>query len=204
MKTLLYFYILVSAFSNTGFAYSKTYEAKITEVLKGDTFVFTDRNGNAGYLYLVAVDCPELNQEGGLNSKQFSESKILGKTVVVDEVEREGNKVYAFVRAAFGERDLGSQLLMSGNAWYDEDEADRLSVSKKSSYSVLFDAARAKKVGIWRSGSFMRFNAVNPKSFRALERDKLDQQRVNGAEDPKYSGFGRRRHHQIPASLIGE
>jgi endonuclease YncB( thermonuclease family) len=192
---MIYLFTLFITFSSifANAAEVSPIEVRVEEVLKGDSFVVVDRNGQASYLYLLGIDCPELNQEGGNEAKAFSRSKVLKKRVIVDVVETTGNQMYGFVRPSFGELDLGSQLLSSGFAWYDESEFDKLSTVQKSSYSLLADSAKVKKKGIWRSGNFQRFNAMNPRSFRDLKRDQIDQPRFNGTEDPKFSGFGRRR-----------
>lgn len=188
------FIIFISLYSVLANAVDQSpIEVRVEEVLKGDSFVVVDRKGQASYLFLLGVDCPELNQEGGDEAKNFSKSKILRKRVIVDVTERDGNQIYGFIRPAFGELDLGSQLLSAGLAWYDEAEVDKLSTVQKSSYSLLSDAAKAKRKGIWKTGSFQRFNAMNPRSFRDLKRDQIDQPRFNGTEDPKFTGFGRKR-----------
>lgn len=191
IKVIPFVFIL---FAGSALGSVKSYEVEITEVLKGDSFVYSDRAGNTGYLYLTGIDCPELGQEGGKKAKRFAESKVLGKRVWFDEAQRIGDGVYGFVKPSFGSQDLGSDLLVNGNAWVDETESDLLPATKKASYRLFFDSARLKKVGIWRSGKFMNFGAVNPRKFRELQQYKINQPRFNGTNDPRSSGFGRKRN----------
>lgn len=166
---------------------------KVKEVLKGDVLIVNDRKGVPYYFYLVGIECPELNQEGGVKAKEFTKSLVLGKMIVAEPLKKEQTQIYGLVQTTYSaSSDIAVSLVKEGLAWanpYDEISP----YLKKSLYMTLADSARLKKKGIWENGNFFQFEASRPSKFQDLKRDQLDQQRVNGAENPTYQSFGKRR-----------
>ena len=169
----------------------ESYDAKVIEVLKGDVLVINTRKGDPSYFYILGVDAPELNQKGGRESRSFTEKALLGKTLYVNEIKRKNNKIYGSLGVGYGTRDFGSILIKNGHAWARESELNLVSAMNKSSYPILQDKARLDRVGLWRNNDTFSFGASRPSKFRELGRDKLDQSRFNGGDDPKYNSFGR-------------
>jgi endonuclease YncB( thermonuclease family) len=193
MKNLFYIIcVFLSLTTNSAKADSLEY-FKVKEVLKGDVLVVNDRKGVPYYFYLAGIECPELNQEGGVRAKEFTKSLVLGKMVLADVLRKEDTQIYGLIQTSYtATSDVGVSLMKAGLAWADTEDEIAPS-SKRSLYRILADTARLNRKGLWENGNFLQFEASRPSKFQDLKRDQLDQQRVNGAENPTYQSFGKKR-----------
>lgn len=166
---------------------------KVKEVLKGDVVIVNDRKGVPYYFYLVGIECPELNQDGGTRSKELTKSLTLGKMVLAEVLRREETQLYGIMQTTHvATSDVATALVKAGLAWADQED-ELAPSSKKSLYRLLADTARRTKKGVWENGNFLQFDASRPSKFQDLKRDQLDQVRVNGAENPTYQSFGKKK-----------
>jgi micrococcal nuclease len=119
------------------------FEAKVIEVLDGNTLLAKDDKGEEWQVMLAGIDCPELTQQFGAEAKAWLENKTLKKTVTItlQGKDRWGNRLAVVMLK--GKDDLRVELLSKGLAW--TSERNPLPELEK----IRIDAENAKK-GIWQ------------------------------------------------------
>jgi endonuclease YncB( thermonuclease family) len=196
MKYEVFLKVFAAVFGLFAFACAGSHSAdlaQVSQVLKGDTMIVVFFNTKAvdgremKYIHLVGVDAPELNQAYGQEARSSLASMVLNQKVQIIRIKEIGNHVLARVYA--GQRDPGAELVRNGLAVPKFDEVSGLGSVQKAAYETLAERARFKKIGLWKDGDL--FFAQSPSAFRKLELDRVDQQRINGAADPKFEGFER-------------
>lgn len=192
-----FFTALTLLFSCTSFA-STSEMMQVVKVLKGDTIIATNYKGKAVYLHLAGVDCPELDQKGGVEAKDYLQKLVQQKKVYTTFTVEDKNHALGMLSLGYGGSDVGSKMLEQGMCWYRNVENDNLRAPQRSSYKLLADQARFKKRGIWKNGDIF-FENVNPDSWRYLEYDRISQPRFNGTPDPKFEGFERNENKISPS-----
>ena len=92
------------------------FTGEVVGVADGDT-ISVLRDGRAVRVRLQGVDCPENAQDFGTKAKQFTSSKVFGKTVTImpRDIDRYGRTVATVM--VDGE-DLGLALVRAGLAWH--------------------------------------------------------------------------------------
>lgn len=137
--TVVLFLILFSAKSQT-----------VTRVIDGDTYIvdFTKT------VRLQGVDCPEIEQEYGLEAKNYVSELLLHKKIVLidlkkDKYNRTISKIY------INGQNLTELLIKKGIGWH-------YSYYHKSYYLAVIEREAIKnKRGLWK-----HLNPVNPYKFR--------------------------------------
>ena len=124
-------------------AFSETFQAKVTEVAKGDVFTVM-RDGKSETIRLAGVDSPELAQPFGPEAKQFTAGLINGKDVSVETLGKDDEgRTLAKVTLPDGAV-LNHEVIASGMGWlYEKHEG------VEAALSGLAAKAIAGKKGLW-------------------------------------------------------
>lgn len=141
---LLLIMILVGFFSaRAGIA---QVNGKVRAVVDGNTLLVVLEDGDEFTLILDGIDSPELEQDYGLQAKDFLEKKAVGKQVKIElrGKDRWGNRLA--VVWLKGEVDLRAELLKAGYAWTAERNPDE-------TLENLRLEAQQKGKGLWQSAS---------------------------------------------------
>jgi micrococcal nuclease len=119
-------------------------EARVIEVVDGNTLKVLGTDNETYTIMLLGVDCPELQQEFGEEARVFLKKRVLKKNVKVDfqGKDRWGNRL-AVVRLK-GEVDIRIELLKAGMAW----TAERNAIPELENIRV---AAQERGKGLWKS-----------------------------------------------------
>ena len=126
----------------TSFVYSNSFKARVVKIIDGNTLEVLDQQENETYRVMVAgVDAPELEQEYGVEARDYLESRTLGKKVNVELIgkDRKGNK-QAVIKLKNGQF-LGAMLVEAGYAWKKPNSEIR---------EMLVQEAQANKNGLWK------------------------------------------------------
>ena len=116
--------------------------ARVTRVIDGDTLMVFDGKKHMA-INLFAVDCPELNQPYGKQSKEFTEKLVLGRNVEIWTVDKTKNGkalAWIFTRNV----NLNKELLTAGLAWHNKMH------TRDPMLAAMEMRARAKKLGLWK------------------------------------------------------
>lgn len=142
-KLIVLFYSLFSITSLAAQMAQDPIEAKVIEVIDGNTLVAKDENGEEWKVMLAGIDSPELNQQFGNEAKSFLEAKTLKKavTITLQGKDRWGNRLAVVMLK--GKDDLRVELLSKGLAW--TSERNPIPELEK----IRIEAENAKK-GIWQ------------------------------------------------------
>lgn len=142
-KLIFLFYSLFSITSLAAQMAQDPIEAKVIEVIDGNTLVAKDENGEEWKVMLAGIDSPELNQQFGNEAKSFLEAKALKKavTITLQGKDRWGNRLAVVMLK--GKDDLRVELLSKGLAW--TSERNPIPELEK----IRIEAENAKK-GIWQ------------------------------------------------------
>ncbi|MCZ8353240.1 MAG: thermonuclease family protein [Cyclobacteriaceae bacterium] len=142
-KLIVLFYSLFSITSLAAQMAQDPIEAKVIEVIDGNTLVAKDENGEEWKVMLAGIDSPELNQQFGNEAKSFLEAKALKKavTITLQGKDRWGNRLAVVMLK--GKDDLRVELLSKGLAW--TSERNPIPELEK----IRIEAENAKK-GIWQ------------------------------------------------------
>jgi len=141
-KIVLWFVFLLSIVACEDFAFNEVYEGKVVKVLDGDSINIIQQ-GKEVRIRLAEIDAPERNQPFWKQSRKALEDYVSGKTVSVEEFDRDQ---YGRIVGHIYINDIwvNGELVQQGYAYV----YDRYAVSKK-----LFQyQAQAEKnnVGIWK------------------------------------------------------
>lgn len=136
--------------------------AKVVGVSDGDT-IRVMHNGREEKIRLFGVDCPEKDQDFGNKAKRFTSDMVFGKTVEVEQVDRDQyGRTVAWVTV--DGRSLNKELLRAGLAWWYRSHA-----RKDAELAQLENEARQNRLGLWSHR-----DPVPPWKFRRDNRDKHD------------------------------
>lgn len=136
----------------------KKVEAKVTKVIDGDTMEITDKDNKTYIVRLWGIDSPEMEQEFGIEAKNYIEKRILGKDsdfslFAVGDYGR--NIGQLFVEGTTGTpTDVAAVMVGAGYAHSTERSHD-------GPYYELEVRAKSMKKGLWIKDNFM-----HPKEFR--------------------------------------
>lgn len=133
---------------------------KVIKISDGDTITVLLKGNTQKKLRLAEVDCPESGQAFGKNAKQFTSSKVFGKTIRFTETstDRYGRSI----AKVYYDKDkyLSKELIKAGMGWW------YFSYSKDGSLGKLQEKAQQNKVGLWQD-----VHAVAPWEYRKLKRE---------------------------------
>jgi len=121
--------------------YGKVYEGKVIEVVDGNTLSIEVEGEGIMTFTLENIDCPEVQQQYGIEAKSFTEKLVNKKKVEVEYTgkDRWGNKL-AVVKFK-KDKNLNEILLREGYAWAHP--------SANNEYKYMQSQAKAKKEGLW-------------------------------------------------------
>lgn len=116
---------------------------KVVAVIDGNTLQVVGRDNELYNVLLADIDCPELDQQFGQESKRCLEKMILNKnvTIIFKGKDRLGNTLAEVL--INGKKDPRVQLLQEGFAW----------TSEKNPLPVLEafrSAAQSNRKGLWK------------------------------------------------------
>jgi endonuclease YncB( thermonuclease family) len=154
LERLLSIIVLVVGFSISGFSLQVEVSGKVISIIDGNTLEFRTIDNETFTFVLAGIDCPELDQEFGPESKRYLEKILLGKeaTLIIERKDRFGNKVGG-IRLLKGE-DPRVELLEKGLAWTQEKNPN-------IEFEALKEAAKNKGRGLWKQE-----NPTAPWTFR--------------------------------------
>ena len=122
--------------------FKQHYLGVVTSVHDGDTFR-VNFNGESRRIRLYGIDSPEVNQPGGFMARDFAQSLVLGKSVIVQVKSIDKYKRRVAVVILPGGDVYNEKALENGFAWhYKQYSNDPL-------YSQLENHSRSLKLGIW-------------------------------------------------------
>lgn len=142
-------------------------EAKVIAVHDGDTIRVTNQYGEKLKIRLAYIDAPELNQAGGLESKNILSGEILNRKVQLEilNTDQYGRKV---AKVILNGEDINLKQIEQGQAWHYQSIAKRQ--QRKDEYQKYKQAetkAKSEKLGLWKN----KKEVVAPWAFR--KQDKL-------------------------------
>lgn len=142
---------------------AKSYAAKVTAVMDGDSMTVTSNN-KTDKIRLLDIDAPELKQPYGPQAKTTLTQLAQGKEVWVDYTQIDQNgRLLAEVTLPDG-RSLNRELVARGLAWH------FVKYSKSPFLTWLEKQARLRKVGLWQQKS-----PTSPWEYRRVEWMKSTQ-----------------------------
>jgi len=114
-------------------------------VIDGNTIEILTSDNETYSVSLKDIDCPEIEQQFGLEAKKLTEKILLKKkvTVIVRGKDRWGVRLVSIILG--NGKDINAELLKKGFAWHNS----RLSSNK--SLKSLETNAKENKIGLWES-----------------------------------------------------
>jgi micrococcal nuclease len=141
MKTIHLYFVMLLVGSLTASATDIT--VRVISVIDGNTIEVQTEENVRQRVIIAGIDCPELTQEFGNEARQFVESLILQKQILVKIIgkDRKGNYLGIVM---VGDIDLRTQLLKEGLAWTSEKESG-------ADLESIRSWAQQKGKGLWKS-----------------------------------------------------
>ncbi len=149
MKTLIF----LIAFVTTLGVRANEITAKVVSVIDGNTIQIESIENGLQKIVIAGIDCPELEQEFGVEAKKYLEKKVLDKLVKVEFAGKDWRGNYLAV-VFVNDDDVRVDLLKDGYAW----TAEKNPLSDLEGYRVW---AQKKGKGLWKNPS-----AIAPWTFR--------------------------------------
>jgi len=175
--------LIVFLLLSTSAQASELIKGQVVGIADGDTITVLTARKQQIKIRLYGVDCPESRQAYGSRAKQFTSSRVGGKTVTVsvEDVDRYGRKV-GIVTMQDGNT-LNAELLRHGLAWL---YTAYCKAPLCREWKRLEDSARRQRLGLWADKA-----PVPPWEFRKVVRNgagKADSRRVALPATAGYSG----------------
>ncbi len=140
-----------------------TFDGRVTKVHDGDSIHLTPSGEKRVIIRLAAIDAPEIDQAGGVRSRDH-----LRQLIMRQQVSASCNKLDKYKRQVcvitHNNEDVNLTMLKSGNAWYYERFREEQSRTDQNSYSKAAESARKNRLGLWQNPG-----AIPPWEFRALK-----------------------------------
>lgn len=123
--------------------YAVPQEVSVISVIDGNTIEVELDDNQTYIILLVNIDAPEIDQEFGIEARDYLEKIALKKNITVEMAgkDRHGNRL-ATITLRNG-TNIGDELLKAGFAW-NRNESDTESVS-------LQEYAMNNQIGLWSS-----------------------------------------------------
>ena len=199
MSYKMYYIFLIALLlspSSYGSEHSETW--KVLEVLSGDTLIMSDARHQSRFVHLMGIRSEPLSSPLGQAAKRATEKVILGQLGYL-RIGREGTTHLLGQVSTLRGQDVGASLLKEGLAVMESSELDLLPVSLRAFYPIVQSQAERAGLGIF-SGSDVGHYYLTPSDRRALQIDRIQEPRVNGAADPKNEDWNRTEAHAQPDS----
>ncbi len=127
---------------------------KVCKVYDGDTLTLCDKTK----IRLWGIDAPELDQPGGIQSRNALASMVMERTVAVDECPHKSYNRYVCVVRVLGQpHPVQKGLVIGGWAW----DAPRYS---KRAFAAEMQSAQRFRNGIWNG------EPIPPAAWRAQKK----------------------------------
>lgn len=147
---------------------AEVFEARVIEVLDGDTVEVLDISGETRRIRLAGIDAPESAQAFGVRAKRKLIELAYGRTVQV-----KGAKVDKYRRHVAklldGGHDINLTMVAAGAAWWYRKYSREQPPADRGLYEAAETAARSARVGLWAAE-----DPVPPWEWRHRE-DPADQ-----------------------------
>lgn len=160
--------LLHSACTAKPAAEQEGYAATVDSVHDGDTVRVTDRHGAKHRIRLAYIDAPEINQAGGIASRDALRQLILHRQVQVLVYDTDSYRRQV-ARISLNGQDINLAQLQNGHAWHYR------SIAKKhqqpgaySQYAAAEKHARSGRYGLWQQRT-----PTAPWQFRYQNRTQL-------------------------------
>lgn len=148
-------------------------KAKISKVIDGDTMEITSKDDKTFIVRLWNIDCPEIDQDFGVEAKKFIEDRVLNldidfELISVGKHNRNVGKIFV-TKNNNKKIDISTVLLASGFAH---------STTQNINDPYFRFEARAKgdKIGLWSNSNY-----ISPQEFR--DKVTLKEKPVDQMED---------------------
>lgn len=144
-------------------------DLRVIRVADGDTFTGLDAENRQVKVRLHGIDAPEAKQPFGNVSKKALSDLIAGKTVSVEEVDRDkfGRTVG---RVTIGGKPVNAEQVRAGLAWR------YTTYDRRNEFGALEDDARRQHRGLWADAA-----PVAPWEWRKTEKDRKTARKAVGA-----------------------
>jgi endonuclease YncB( thermonuclease family) len=144
-------------------------DLRVIRVSDGDTFTGLDAENRQVKVRLHGIDAPEAKQPFGNVSKQALSDLIAGKTVSVEEVDRDR---YGRVvgRVTVGGKLVNAEQVRAGMAWR------YVQFDRRNEFGALEEEARRHRRGLWTDA-----RPVAPWEWRKGEKERKAAGRAVGA-----------------------
>ena len=144
-------------------------DLRVIRVSDGDTFTGLDAENRQIKVRLHGIDAPEAKQPFGNVSKQALSDLIAGKTVSVEEVDRDR---YGRVvgRVTVGGKLVNAEQVRAGMAWR------YVQFDRRNEFGGLEEEARRQRRGLWADA-----RPVAPWEWRKGEKERKAAGRAVGA-----------------------
>lgn len=134
----------------------------VVRVSDGDSLIVVDSGQQKSRIRVYGIDCPEINQAGGKDAREYLADILLNAAVAIETVERDRyGRTVAFVYK--GGRAVEELLLEKGLAWV-YDKYCLLPVCDR--YREIEHTSRELKIGLWASP-----DPVAPWEWRKRQRE---------------------------------
>jgi micrococcal nuclease len=162
---------------------ARTFTAKVTGVVDGDTLHVTDSGGDSLTIRVEGIDCPESGQPYGGVARRFTRAAVFDRVVDVRvmDSDRHGRLV---ARVLVEGQDLSTQLLHAGLAWHYTD------YSHYAAFAAAEREARQAKRGLWSEA-----NAVPPWVWRRDSAAKTVSRGPDNESGPFFANTSSRVFH---------
>lgn len=143
---------------------SASFQAMVVNVLDGDTLTVLTPQGEQLRIRLYGVDTPEKRQLFGQDARHFTARKVSGRTVEIQEMDRDKYGRIVGIVYHIGKQSLNRELLENGLAWY---YGDFCKQDFCKEWKRIEQTARKNRVGLWSNKKSMP-----PWDWRKKERMK--------------------------------
>ena len=143
-------------------------DLRVIRVSDGDTFTGLDAENRQVKVRLHGIDAPEAKQPFGNVSKQALSDLIAGKTVSVEEVDRDR---YGRVvgRVTIGGKLVNAEQVRAGLAWR------YVQFDRRNEFGGLEDEARRQRRGLWADA-----HPIAPWEWRKTEKERKAAKKAMG------------------------
>lgn len=164
-------FLAVFIISSVGHDGIYAWQGQVVGVADGDTITILSPDKRQIHIRLYGVDCPEGGQDFGSRAKQFTSSKVFGKTVEIDPMDTDAyGRTVAIVKVDGA--NLSQMLVESGMAWVFDKYCKMM--PDCGDWRQRQEDAKNKRNGLW-SGS----NPTPPWDYRhAKPKSNMDPNTV--------------------------
>jgi len=149
------------------------FDAKVINIVDGDTIDVLDGRGEKLRIRLLGIDAPEREQPFGKKSMLYLKKIINGKSVIIIS-KPNNNKPYTlgFYKRIIGKitlnsKDVNFEMIKEGMAWHFKKYKKSQPIEDRQSYNDEENNARDKNIGLWSDE-----NPLAPWKWRRLNRKR--------------------------------